>query len=250
MGGPGSPRMSDDIELPDDGTLGPTGEIPPAADSADQPAAEPAFDWRLLTDGKGRKQPEGARKGIGGTFSHQPGCQCRPCAARQRQSETLAVAAGVGTLQVAPKTPNMSKARRPLRDRVAQFLHYSAMSPNATKADIAKQMGIGKSQLYEILRDAREEGLLTFTDPLDKLEYEVIPKAIDNLAYFLEKQDRTVTIEVAKGTIFKQFAAEKGALEAPQTILALKIETPDGENIKVATGMIVGAPKIQAEEED
>lgn len=194
-----------------------------------------------------------SRAGIGGTYSHKPGCQCYPCKARNREPKTLAIAAGVGGLALAPESAPVKKitaangkkkaAPRSLRDRVAQYLHYSMTYPNETMKGLAEKMGIDRRYLHAIIRDGREAGILVFDDPLDRIEHEIVPKIVDNLNHFLDLKDRAVTIEAAKGTIFRSYQDAKGIVDGPQTILALKIEQPDGSDIKILTGNIVGRPK-------
>lgn len=140
----------------------------------------------------------------------------------------------LGRTKVAPRT---------LRERVAQFIRLNAQYPNATRTEIAERMGVARSQLYRYIKEGQEAGLLRFDDPIEKLENEIIPKVVDNLNYFLDAKDKTVTIETAKGTIFKQFQEARGLNENNQTVLALKIEQPDGQEIKIMTGHIVGRPK-------
>jgi len=81
---------------------------------------------------------------------------------------------------------------------------------------------------------------------MDQVEHLLIPKVINNLNHFLDAKDRTVTIETAKGTLFKVFQESKGISEASQTVLALKIEQPEGMQTQVA-GKIVGKPRIVEE---
>ena len=117
------------------------------------------------------------------------------------------------------------------------------MYPNATKADIAEKMGINKKTLYNLIQDGYEQNLLSFSDPLEQIDHQLIPKIVKNLNFFLDQQDKTVTIEAAKGTIFKSYAEAKGITEGGQTILALRIEQPDGGEVKVLAGRILGKPK-------
>jgi hypothetical protein len=187
---------------------------------------------------KGRKPN---RKGIGGTFSHSPNCKCNPCRARRQRLEAEGIVKEEPIVAPPGRKPCVPK---PLRARVAQFLHYSATKPNATKQQIAEMMGLTSRQLHTILKQARENDLLVLDDPLERIELEIIPKVVDNLAYYLNQKDKTVTIETAKGTLFKQFAAEKGIQDQPSTVLALKIEMPDSSSPPVVTaGRIVGVPK-------
>lgn len=117
------------------------------------------------------------------------------------------------------------------------------LSPNASKMEIAEKMGINSKRLYEILKEAKEENLISFSDPLDRVEYELIPKVVDNLNFFLDAKDKTVTIEAAKGTLFRAYQESKGLSDTNSTMLALKIELPDGHTANVLTGHIVGRPK-------
>ena len=52
-----------------------------------------------------------------------------------------------------------------------------------------------------------------------------------------------MTIETAKGTIFKQYQDSKGISDAPQTILALKIETIGVDDQKIIEGHVVGVAR-------
>lgn len=200
-----------------------------------------------------------SRAGIGGTFSHAYDCKCNPCKARRRKQETLALAAGTrGIPLVASKPPEKSittvkgikkAAPKPLRERTAQFLSYSMAFPNASKVEIAEKMGITTKRLYELLTAAKKEGLLEFTDPFDRIDYEIVPKIIDNINHFLDAKDKTVTIEAAKGTIWKTYQESKGISDTNQTVLALKIEMPDGQAPKLMAGRIVGQPKTLSDAE-
>lgn len=86
------------------------------------------------------------------------------------------------------------------------------------------------------------------TDPLARIEYDIIPQTLDNIAFYLSKEggrDKQVTLETAKATIYKQYQESKGISDAPQTVLALKIDMgdPDGPQLKAVAGSIVGAPR-------
>lgn len=119
-----------------------------------------------------------------------------------------------------------------------------SIEPNLTNSEIAARLGISAGHLKTLIYEARKAGWLRFHDPLDQIEYGLIPKVVANLEHFLDAKDKAVTIEVAKGTVFKQYQESKGISEAPQTVLALKIETgaPDA-NMPVIEGRIVGKPR-------
>lgn len=191
-----------------------------------------------------------SRKGVGGCYSHGPLCKCFPCAARHRKQEALAIAAGIGSYTLAETEAPVGGRRhrngtpRSLRDRIAQYLHYSMVFPDLPKQAIAEKMGITSSTLNKLLRDGQSHGILTFTDPLDRIDYEIIPKIVENLNYFLDAKDKTVTIEAAKGTLFRAYQDAKGISDGATTVLALKIEQPEpGSDVKVIAGKIVGKPK-------
>lgn len=130
-----------------------------------------------------------------------------------------------------------------MRRQVALWVAHRAQNPSLTTKEIAERIGVTTRALYDAIAAGTRAGWLKIADPLDRLEYEILPKTLDNLNHFLDKQDRVVTVETAKGTLFKQFQAEKGISEQVQTVLALKIEPAEGSEVKVVTGQIVGKPR-------
>ena len=130
------------------------------------------------------------------------------------------------------------------RGHIAQYLYFRAVEPDITTKEVAERLGISTRVLNRHLLKARKEGWLQFEDPLERIEFEIVPKVIDNLSHFLDQQDKQVTIETAKGTIFKQYQESKGLVENNVTVLALKIEKPmDGEP-KVVAGTVVGRGRV------
>lgn len=121
--------------------------------------------------------------------------------------------------------------------------------PGIKSNEIARRIGISPKTLYAYISQANREGWLKFDDPISRIDHEIIPKVLDNISEFLDQKDKTVTIETAKGTIFKQYQDEKGLGEVSQTVLALKIETVEPDRVKVITGHIVGKPKALLEGE-
>lgn len=197
------------------------------------------------------------RKWGGGPATHKPGCKCYPCKARRRQEETLAGRAGesepLPTLipeeeKLNADLPVFIEKSATQRSRIAEWINLRATNPGITTSECAVRMGIAPCTLHSYISRARKAGYLVFDDPMTRLEHEIIPKVTDNLNYYLDQRDRTVTIETAKGTIFKQFQAEQGIQEQNQTVLAIKIEYPEGlvdsPEVKVISGNIVGKPKI------
>jgi|SRR3990172_810761 len=205
--------------------------------------------------------PPKKRKWGGGPDTHKPGCRCNACVARRRKAEALNGRAGesdpIPSLvpQVSVQTINGDEPLPPLveintsqRGRVAQWVQMRLAEPGITTAECARRMGLAPITLASYISRGRKAGWLVFDDPMSRLEHEIIPKVTDNLNYYLDMRDRTVTIETAKGTLFKQYQAEQGIQEGAQTVLAIKIEYPqdliDSPEIKVVSGNIVGKPKL------
>lgn len=201
------------------------------------------------------KRPRRERKG-GSGFHKNPLCPCSTCKSRRGRSEALALPAGDGGGSLATPADKIN-ADLPVfvtrghsaRDRIASLVYYRATEPGITNVEVAKRLGIQAHTLNAYVTQAVKEGWLTFEDPLSRLEYELVPKVIDNLNHFLDARDKTVTIETAKGTIFKQFQEAKGLNQVqPSTVLAIKLELPDGGSTEIVS-KVVGTPRTFDEEE-
>ncbi len=130
------------------------------------------------------------------------------------------------------------------RDRIIAWMDMRVQFPGISNADCARKMGVTPSCLKGHIYKATREGWLKFNDPVERIDNEIIPKVLDNLQSFLDEKDKQVTIETAKGTIFKAYQEAKGITDAPSTVLALKIEMPDPSiGMRVSAGHIVGRPK-------
>lgn len=132
-----------------------------------------------------------------------------------------------------------------MRANTARWLQLKTTNPDLSNKDIAKELGIAYKTLENTLRKARREGWLKFHDPLDDFKYGTVPLIAENMELFLKARDKQVTIEAFKATLAKEYAQEQGVHEAPTTILALKIELPDGysrENLPKPKGVIVARP--------
>lgn len=139
-----------------------------------------------------------------------------------------------------------------MRDRIADWAIMRATRPNITNKDIAGELGITEATLNVMITRATKEGWLVFEDPMKRLEHELAPIATSNLRAFLDEKDKQVTIEVAKGILFPAYKEHKGIQDAPQTVLAIKIEpaqgSPEGSmEVKDFSGTIVGTPRSLGE---
>lgn len=184
---------------------------------------------------------------------HADSCECVPC---KRKKEAFLVPTGAGgkTLEgspfASPKPLNADIFEIPgntIRDRIATWIQLRQQEPGITNIEASKRMGLAPNTLTGYITVARKEGWLTFTDPMSRIEHEIIPQVIDNLSYYLSKEggrDKQVTIETAKGTVFKQYQESKGISDAPQTVLALKIETLDHAQVKAVSGHVVGKARV------
>jgi hypothetical protein len=112
--------------------------------------------------------------------------------------------------------------------------------------EVAETLGLAPRTITGYLSRAASEGWLKFQNPFDRFEHEIIPKVVDNIAYYIKKRDKTMTIEAAKGGgIFKSYGSVKTESDTPHTVLALKIETvgPSGINPPAIQGHVIGKPR-------
>jgi transposase len=157
---------------------------------------------------------------------------------------------GIGTVADAPNevydadfpvlyalpSPNSARAR------ILQYITLRA--EGLAGKEIAERIGIKYATLRTMVYRASQEGWLKFTDPTERFQNQIVPKVVDNIEHWIDKKDKTMTIEAAKGAgIFKNYQAIKVEGQAPMTVLALKIEPAPGGNAKVLTGHVVGVPK-------
>lgn len=189
--------------------------------------------------------------------SHGVACKCLQCIPRERKKKAKSVAGRelmfpTAALQVAEadiidadEDVDQEYPRRKIscKERVAEYLVLRAQDSEISIKEAAEKIGISQYTLGKHIRKATQEGWLRFSDPFERLEYQIIPKVLDNLTKYLEAGDKTVTLEAAKGTIFKTYQESKGVTSHPTTILALRIETVNPDQSKPVSGSIVGVPK-------
>lgn len=133
---------------------------------------------------------------------------------------------------------------RSARARIAQYVAYRAAGVKTNK-EIAEKLGITAHTLNTLICRASKEGWLKFDAPQEKFEHEIVPKVVENIAYYIDKKDKTMTIEAAKGAgIFRTHQVVRSESESPQTILAIKIEMPEEPAGKAITGNVIGRPRV------
>lgn len=179
------------------------------------------------------------------------------CRSRRRKAQALALAAGEGWNAVSPESPDalngdlVASELGTTRARISNWLKLRLEQPDITIPEAARQLKTDRKTLNATILKAVEEGWLKFEDPISKIEYQIIPKVVRNLNRFLDEGDKTVTIETAKGTLFKAYAESKGISEGQKTVLALKIEMPEGAiQTPLITGQILGSPRVIVEEKE
>jgi transposase len=133
-------------------------------------------------------------------------------------------------------------SRGSVREHVAEWAMMRAAEPDLTNKEIATRLGLSRQYLQGLLARAAREGWLKFSDPVSRMDYEIIPTVVDNLKEFLAQKDKAVTIATAQGTIFKTYLEAKGVSDTAKTMLALKIETSPNEHgdVKVIAGQVIG----------
>lgn len=192
------------------------------------------------------------RQSAGGWRFHKEGCKCSPCTAERAkqagqphtpwEEKSKAEQAAIASQHRKDGTHNYKD--RSKKARVAEWAAIRMKEPGITTKAIAERMGINCDYLYRLIREAQTEGWLSIGDPVERIEFQIIPKALDNLNELLDAKNPRATLDTVKGTIFPQYRESKGITETHQTVLALKIEAPPaGAETQVITGQIVGTPR-------
>ena len=123
-----------------------------------------------------------------------------------------------------------------------------------TSEEIAAELKVRVATLSTYVYRAVKSGFLVnskgeslLADPKDQVEYELAHKVVRNLGVLLDcgdtKIQKEVTLEVAKGTLFKKFDQQVNVPLPNMNVLSLRIEMPRGaEAITVREGSIGGKP--------
>lgn len=122
--------------------------------------------------------------------------------------------------------------------------------------EIAKALNISPKSISPYVYRAGRNGWLDIDNPKERLQYQVMHKVVRNLDAALDsqailntgmKESTAVTLKVAEGTLFKQFA-ETPTGPVQQAIVAIKIEMPQGAPQQMREDTIGGLPShVEAE---
>jgi hypothetical protein len=117
-----------------------------------------------------------------------------------------------------------------------------------TNAEIASTLGISEKSINPYIYRAGKNGWIDPDDPTEQLEYKMLHKVVRNLDEALDSGGilqngmpvRTaVGLKIAEGTLFKKFDGV-AQTNQPSTLVAVKIEMPDGPRPQVRAGNDIG----------
>lgn len=134
--------------------------------------------------------------------------------------------------------------------RVTALKIYAMEQAGVTRDEIAKALGLSVKTIPGYLYKAGANGWLTFTDPKDTLEYQILHKAVRNLDELLDVPDLAtkteVTLKALDGMVWRK--QDLGPQNTQQSIVAVKVEVVNGGVTAVREGTVMGAGKyLEAE---
>lgn len=123
-----------------------------------------------------------------------------------------------------------------------------------TTEEIAKALNIKPASVNQYMWLAGKNGWLPkrgggFADPKDRMEYQIAHKVVRNIDEMLDSQDldtrKEVTMETAKGTLFKKFGEVAAAPTSTNMVIAIRMERPTStiELPPIREGTTGGQPK-------
>lgn len=142
------------------------------------------------------------------------------------------------------KLPHRSKVRKTALKIVAFRLR------GFPDSEIAQMVGLKSAETVRgYLWRAGKNGWLPdeIDNPRDRLDYDLMHKVVRNMGQALddctdlERRDK-MTLEVAKGTIFKTYDPQQAQAAAPLNVLSINIEMPTGPAPTIREGTTGGAP--------
>ena len=127
--------------------------------------------------------------------------------------------------------------------------------------EIAHELRIRPKSVHNYVYLATKSGFLInkkgsfFADPKDSIEFELSHKAVRNMNEFLDSKDidvrKEMTLEIAKGSLFKRFDQPKDTAALPSMqVLAIKIDMPTTGDTTVREGSIGGIPIYEGTVDD
>ena len=138
-----------------------------------------------------------------------------------------------------PRIPEIDYSKLPYKDRPRWYLPEDSeirkkaiqillmREAGCTSEEISKALDLKVESLSQYLYLASRNGWLDFSDPRNRLEYQVLPKAVRNLDKFMDDDDKRVkfkaTLATIQGLVFNP--AEQASRGAGQTnVLSIRIE--------------------------
>lgn len=134
--------------------------------------------------------------------------------------------------------------------RVTALKIYAMEQLGVAREEIAKTLNLSPKTIPGYLYKAGANGWLTFTDPKDTLEYQILHKAVRNLDELLDVPDlevkTEVTLKALDGMLWRK--QDQGHQNTQQSIVAVKVEVVNGGVTEVREGTVMGAGKyLEAE---
>lgn len=177
-----------------------------------------------------------------------PEDRVRPAGLRVFRPEAFEVEPGPVERLVTPG--NLPKCHEILaRKRDERVAMAAALRAAGTKVPlIASLLGVTANTVREYLACAREWGGLD--DVLRDIEYRLVPRAVENVDYWLQRRDKDMTLEVLKGRGVLKPAVAHAATATPGATMTVNVqfvnapavvETNPLAPVVGSTGEIVGA---------
>lgn len=116
--------------------------------------------------------------------------------------------------------------------------------------EIAKALGIEARSIKGMMWKAGRNGWLDFDEPRNRLEYQILPKALQNLDDAMRSEAilntgmserNAISLKIVEGTLYPQFATQ-AAPAANATLVGVRVEIVGGsEKPLVREGTIMGS---------
>lgn len=130
-----------------------------------------------------------------------------------------------------------------MKGRVASWARMKAEEPGITNKEIAERLGISINTLGSCLTKGRKEGWLAFEDPMNAIQYEMIPRNVEQMQALMEAGDQKAILSVFKELTAPAYREAQGISDGKsgdQMMIAIKIEMPPADQMPVVRGVIIG----------